>query len=165
MAASLPAEQPTDWPATAAAAAIRNGKTKSYDYLNQLLKRFDSELKFSNAVLVADPALSSLQNAVNLESAESTRTGKRFAANGPLACVPFALSPVADVKGYSTHGNNSALVLGKATTDAPVIYALKKAGAELFAFANASELNTKGLVAHPVQGLVKNVSMTAHHPY
>jgi Asp-tRNA(Asn)/Glu-tRNA(Gln) amidotransferase A subunit family amidase len=143
--------------ATAAAAEIRRGSISGFQYLAALVERWDSTQKFANALLLKDEGLQTLRRNIAEESAESTRTGKRFAAAGALASVPFVVSPSIDARGYSIHGCNAALNAGQATRDAPVLAALYNAGACLFGLSNTAELGQPGLQAHSVHGLVKNV--------
>ncbi len=152
-----------DLSAAQAAHAVVAGRTRPWDFMAALLARFDKDVKFHNALLKGkdafgkDEALEALRAAVAQEAAEATRTGTRFATSGPLAAVAFAVSPQVDVRGYSTHANNAALVVGRALVDAPAVAALRGAGAELLGRATMSELNARGLLPHPVTGLVKNV--------
>jgi hypothetical protein len=143
--------------ATAAAAEIRHGSISGFQYLAALVERWDSTQKFANALLLKDEGLQALRRNIAEETAESTRTGKRFAATGALASVPFVVSPSIDARGYSIHGGNAALGAGQATRDAPVLAALYSAGACLFGLSNTAELGQPGLQAHSVHGLVKNV--------
>lgn len=151
---------PTSWTAAGAASSIAGARIQPWAYIGALLGRYDEAVKFSNAVLINDEVLSGLRAAVAEETAEATRSGKRFATNGPLASVPVALPPLLDIKGQSTHGNNAALAAGRATQHSAAVAALQSAGAELFARTNVSELNTSGLLPHSVCGLVKNVSVS-----
>lgn len=152
---------PTSWTAAGAAAAVSSARVEPWAYIGALLGRYDEAVKFSNAVLIGDEVLSGLRTAATEETAEATRTNKRFARSGPLASVPVALPPLLDIKGQSTHGNNAALAAGRATQHSAVVASLLAAGAELFARTNVSELNTPGLLPHPVCGLVKNVSSSS----
>jgi len=157
VAASLTLNMAASFTATAAAAEIRHGSTSGFQYLAALVERWDSTQKFANALLLKDEGLQTLRRNIAAESAESTRTGKRFAATGALASVPFVVPPSIDARGYSIHGGNAALSAGQATRDAPVLAALYNAGACLFGLSNTAELGQPGLQAHSVHGLVKNV--------
>jgi Asp-tRNA(Asn)/Glu-tRNA(Gln) amidotransferase A subunit family amidase len=150
--------------ASAAAQSIRSGGLSADTFHEELIKRYDSRMKFYNAMLngySTDAVRAQLKAAAAVRAKAKIGSAPPVTAAGPLASVPFLLSSNIDVSGLPSTAGNAVLAAGKATRDAPLVESLKRAGAIFFGHANTHELNLGSTCSHPQHGTVKSVSTVA----
>ena len=155
-------QSPCELSAISAASSIRSGGLSSDVFHEEVIKRYDSRMKFYNAMLhgfTTDAIRAQLKAAAVLRSKAKIGSAPPVTAAGPLASVPFLLSNNIDVSGLPSTAGNAVLASGKATRDAPLVESLKRAGAIFFGHANTHELNLGSTCSHPQHGTVKSVSM------
>ncbi|MHB8903464.1 MAG: amidase, partial [Thermoguttaceae bacterium] len=110
---------------TQAAQAIRSGQLRPTDLLEACLERirnYDQELRAW--VLVDEPAARRQAEAMTIEA----REGK---LRGPLHGIPLGIKDIIDVAGLPTEAGSPLRNGCVATSDAPVVAALRRAGAIL----------------------------------
>lgn len=157
----MPRAASTNLSATAAAELVRGRELVASEYHEDLLRRYDSDLKFSYAM---QKDFTSEAVRAELQQAESRRlkdksAGPKAVFEGALASVPFVVSSSFDLKGRNTSAGNAALASGNTTADdAAVIAAVRAAGGVVFGAANTHELHLGATTRHPIHGTVKNVS-------
>lgn len=142
------------------AEAVRGNKAQADAIHDELLKRFESRVKFHNAMhkgFTVEGVRASLA-AATAARARAAHAEPAAVHVGPLASVPFVLSSSIDVEGLPTPAGNAVLTAGKAQKDAPVVDSLRRAGAVLFGQANTGELNLGSACAHATHGTTKHVS-------
>lgn len=152
---------PCEHSASSAAAGVRSGALRSEVLHEEVLKRYETRMKFHNAMertFSADGVRATLRAAAAARAKARADAPAPATATGALASIPFVLSSAVDVAGLSTTAGNSALAAGRATRDAPVVEALKRAGAIFFGHANTHEMSLGTTCAHPIHGVAKSVS-------
>jgi hypothetical protein len=159
----------TDLSAERAAVLLECGDVLQGEYHEALIKRYEADLKFSNALLkeFTTEALRAELAAAEVAKLKARPAGlsspvltsPKAAAVGPtpLAAVPFLISTTFDVMGHPTTAGNDALALNVVVEDAAVVSTLKAAGAVLFGSTNTHELNLGMTTRHHSHGLTKNV--------
>jgi indoleacetamide hydrolase len=135
--------------ASQAAPSLRSGRRSHTDYTNALLSRFE-EIKF-DATLTPHFTPEKLKAQLTLPTEGKLR--------GALAGVPFLVTPNIDVAGFKTHAGSKTLALASPDTDAPVVAALKAAGAIVMGQANMHELGQGVTCVNATYGVVKNVRL------
>ncbi len=123
------------------AQAIRGG-AKPTDALEACLARFDSAMKYSGC-MAGDFSSEAVRHTVKSALSGNVEPSAALTSNvkGALGGVPFVAALCVDVAGRSTTAGCVIMGAGKATEDAPVIAALRNAGAVFLGHSASSELN------------------------
>jgi mandelamide amidase len=128
---------------------IRDGDLKAEDYAAQLLRHYERH-KDLNTVISIDPDRV-LEHAHAVDAARSR--GERL---GPLAGLPFMVKDTINAVGYPTTAGTPALRGYVPKQSAPIVDAMFRSGAILFAKANLQELGQGPTSSNPFFGFVRN---------
>ena len=132
-----------------AAAAIRRGEVTAEAYAVRLLAQHD-RLRHLNALTWIDA------DKVREAAHAVDRARIQGVALGLLAGLPLAIKDNIDTIGFPTSSGTASLKTLMPKTDAPVVAALKAAGAIIFGKANMHELAGGGTSSNPAFGFVRN---------
>lgn len=135
--------------ASEAAARIRDGSITAEAYASALQANCDA-CRSLNAFTYSDEA-GALEAARRIDLARG-----RGEALGMLAGIPLAVKDNIDTVGFPTSASTAALKDRYPGADAPVVTALLRHGAYVFAKANMHELAGGGTSSNPTFGAVKN---------
>ena len=118
------------WPTTRQAAAIRSGEISSRALLELLIERIERLNPALNAVITKD--YSTAREAADAADAAVAR-GDQL---GPLHGVPITIKDALETEGIRSTGGATELKEHVPTRDAPVVRAVKEAGAIVFGKTN-----------------------------
>lgn len=119
--------------------ALYTGLTDCHTIVSSFLSRIEALNNHTNAIISLDPT--ALTTALHYDSLLASKNG----STGPLFCVPILLKDNYDTASVPTTGGCSDLAESQPTVDAPVVTALKEAGAIVIGKANLHELALEGL--------------------
>ena len=132
-----------------AVARIHSGDLRAEGYAAHLLDRYKSFKSLNTVISLDEPRVLEAARAVD----RARRRGGRL---GVLAGLPFMVKDQIEVAGYPTTAGTAALRGYRSTTTAPVVEALVRAGAVMFAKANLQELAQGPTSSNPTFGFVRN---------
>lgn len=146
------------------APSIRSGRLQSTAYIEGVLERYEQNCKYDN-VFTSSFSIDNVkkQFSVPEKPTDGGVLSPRKAVSGPipkgaLAGVPFVVSSNFDVPSYSTSAGSELLQISLPQSEAPVITALKHAGAAVLGQTNMGELGLGVTGSNATYGTVRNVS-------
>ena len=144
------------WSAAAIADAVRARERSAGDVLDETFERLKhTDAMLGAFVLVDEVAARSAAASVDL----ALRQGED---PGPLAGVPVAVKDVEDVVGWPTRHGSAVTETAAASTDAPEIACLRRAGAVLIGKTTTGEFGTGYITETPLHADTANPRHPAH---
>lgn len=152
--------------ASTLAPQVRRGAVALSSIVSTIVER-QAKTKFAN-IFMPTAKVEELAGRLGLEPSPEQKkqalpgSPKKSGAHprGALAGVPVVVGPNVDLLGVPTTGGNQVLEASKPDADAPVVAALKNAGAFVIGHAVGSELNQSSVGANAAYGSPKNVSQS-----
>ncbi|KAK5683384.1 hypothetical protein LTS10_004915 [Elasticomyces elasticus] len=126
--------------------SLYTGLTTCREVVSSFLSRIEALNNHTNAIISLNPH--ALAAADSCDAQLQSNNG----SFGALFCIPTLLKDNYDTAELPTTGGNLALQNSKPSLDAPVVAALKKAGAIIMGKANLHELALEGLSVSSVGG-------------
>ncbi|MDH3375868.1 MAG: amidase [Gammaproteobacteria bacterium] len=138
------------WSATRIAQGIRLGNLRAVDVIDACLQRIDEVNPLINAVVQR------ADERARYEAMELDALAARGTINGPLHGVPITLKDSLDTEGLISTGGTQGRVDYLPDQDAPVVAALRAAGAVVLGKTNTPELTLGGETDNLVYGRTNN---------
>ncbi|KAF1351014.1 amidase signature domain-containing protein [Delphinella strobiligena] len=130
--------------------ALFTGLTDCRTIVNSFLSRIEALNNHTNAIISLDPtALSTASHLDDLLASKSATTGALF-------CIPVLLKDNYDTASMPTTGGCVAIAESQPTVDAPVVRALKEAGAVVLGKTNLHEMALEGITVSSLGGQTIN---------
>ncbi|KAK3114787.1 hypothetical protein LTR53_006564 [Teratosphaeriaceae sp. CCFEE 6253] len=130
--------------------SLYTGLTTCREVVSSFLSRIEALNNHTNAILTLNP------NALAVADTYDGRLQSSNGSFGPLFCIPTLLKDNYDTFDMPTTGGNLDLANSRPSVDAPVVTALKKAGAIIIGKANLHELALEGLSVSSLGGQTIN---------
>ncbi|CZR60926.1 related to glu/asp-tRNA amidotransferase subunit A [Phialocephala subalpina] len=129
--------------------ALYSGISSCRDVVSSFISRIEAFNPTVNAIISLNPNALSIADRLDLQIALGNSTGLLF-------CIPVLLKDNFDMVGMNTTGGCLDLAGNKPTADAPVVTALKNAGAIILGKTNLHELALEGLSVSSLGGQTVN---------
>jgi Asp-tRNA(Asn)/Glu-tRNA(Gln) amidotransferase A subunit family amidase len=129
--------------------ALFSGLTSCRGIVEAFIARIEAYNPFINAIITLNPNALAVADALDLALAAGNATGALF-------CIPILLKDNYDTADMKTTGGCLALADSQPTVDAPVVTALKRAGAIVLGKTNLHELALEGLSVSSLGGQTLN---------
>ncbi|KAG7009448.1 glutamyl-tRNA(gln) amidotransferase subunit A [Physcia stellaris] len=129
--------------------ALQSGLTSCRDITEAFIARIEAYNPNINAVITLNPSALSIANGFDDALAAGNATGALF-------CIPILLKDNYDTMEMNTTAGCSDLAGSQPTVDAPVVVALKRAGAIILGKTNLHELALEGLSVSSLGGQTLN---------
>ncbi|KAF8867066.1 amidase signature enzyme [Acephala macrosclerotiorum] len=129
--------------------ALYSGISTCRDVVSSFTSRIEAFNPTVNAIISLNPNALSIADGMDLQMASGNATGSLF-------CIPILLKDNYDTIDMNTTGGCLDLAGNKPTTDAPVVTALKNAGAIILGKTNLHELALEGLSVSSLGGQTIN---------
>lgn len=147
--AGAAAPSPTDLSARDAARAIRDGSISAETYAGQCIRRHQAHAALKVSITFDEGRVLAQARAID----QARKAGRRL---GALAGLPFVIKDQIEAASYPTTAGTPALAGYVSKADSPVVAAMLRQGAVLFAKANMHELAGGGTSNNPAFGTVGN---------
>ena len=131
--------------------ALYTGLTTCHEIVSSFLSRIEALNNNTNAIITLSPT--ALTEATAADKLLASRNGT---GTGPLFCIPVLLKDNYDTASMPTTAGNLALSDSRPTLDAPVVTALKTAGALILGKTNLHELALEGISVSSLGGQTIN---------
>lgn len=129
--------------------ALFSGITSCRNVVSSFISRIEAFNPTVNAIISLNPNALSIADSMDQQIASGNATGSLF-------CIPVLLKDNYDTVDMNTTGGCLDLAGNKPTADAPVVVALKNAGAIMLGKANLHELALEGLSVSSLGGQTIN---------
>ena len=129
--------------------ALQSGLTSCRDLVEAFIARIEAYNPNINAVITLNPSALSIADGFDDALAAGNATGALF-------CIPILLKDNYDTMDMNTTAGCSDLAASQPTVDAPVVVALKRAGAIILGKTNLHELALEGLSVSSLGGQTLN---------
>lgn len=129
--------------------ALFSGLTSCRGIVEAFIARIEAYNHLINAIIALNPSALAVADALDLALAAGNATGALF-------CIPVLLKDNYDTADMKTTGGCLALADSQPTIDAPVVTALKRAGAIILGKTNLHELALEGLSVSSLGGQTLN---------
>ena len=129
--------------------ALHSGLTSCRDLIEAFIARIEAYNPTINAIITLNPSALSIADGFDDALAAGNATGALF-------CIPILLKDNYDTMDMNTTGGCSDLAGSQPTVDAPVVVALKRAGAIILGKTNLHELALEGLSVSSLGGQTIN---------
>lgn len=130
--------------------ALFTGLTDCRTIVHSFLSRIEALNNYTNAIISLDPT--ALSTASHLDELLASKN----ATTAPLFCIPVLLKDNYDTASMPTTGGCAALAASQPTLDAPVVRALKEAGAIVLGKTNLHEMALEGITVSSLGGQTIN---------
>ncbi|KAK4634880.1 Glutamyl-tRNA(Gln) amidotransferase subunit A 2 [Fulvia fulva] len=130
--------------------SLYTGLSTCRDVVSAFLSRIEALNNHTNAIIRLNP------NALTIANDFDTQLKANNGSYGPLFCIPILLKDNYDTADMPTTGGNLDLAGSQPTEDAPMVQALKDAGAIVLGKANLHELALEGLSVSSLGGQTIN---------
>lgn len=130
--------------------SLDTGLATCREVVSSFLSRIERLNDYTNAIISLNP------QALSIADQQDAQLKSNNGSYGPLFCIPILLKDNYDTSDIPTTGANLALAHSRPSFDAPVVTALKKAGAIILGKANLHELALEGLTVSSFSGQTIN---------
>jgi Asp-tRNA(Asn)/Glu-tRNA(Gln) amidotransferase A subunit family amidase len=132
--------------------ALFSGQTTCQEIVSSFLSRIEALNGYTNAVIALDPDALAVADEMDLK----LKTNSASPKDRRLFCIPTLLKDNFDTASLPTTGGSLSLADSRPSVDAPVVTALKDAGAVIVGKTNLHEMALEGLTVSSFGGQTLN---------
>ncbi|WPH02309.1 Hypothetical protein R9X50_00517100 [Acrodontium crateriforme] len=126
------------------------GLTTCREVVSSFLSRIEALNHHTNAIISLNP------HALDIGAALDIKLESNKGSFGPLFCIPTLLKDNFDTEDMPTTGGNKAMAKSQPSSDAPIVKAIKDAGAIIIGKTNLHELALEGITVSSLGGQTIN---------